>query len=206
MNMPGIIILAAGLGTRFRQAGGVGNKLLAPLADGALLLEQTLAHAQASGLLPVVMTRPEYAEILTLAHRRGVRTVCLPSGGSGESIAAGVRAAQARAGWLIVPGDMAWITAEDHRRVAQALAEGAEQVRLRWQGFPGHPVGFSACWPCAAIAAPARFSIRRCCGRLTPTPASSAMPTCRASAAVIKLCTLRRDSAIRFCPSPGGTR
>ncbi|HID4133976.1 TPA: nucleotidyltransferase family protein [Pluralibacter gergoviae] len=116
MNAPGIIILAAGLGTRFRQAGGVGNKLLAPLADGALLLEQTLAHAQASGLPPVVVTRPEYAEILTLAQRRGVRAVCLPSGGSGESIAAGVRAAQARAGWLIVPGDMAWITAEDHRR------------------------------------------------------------------------------------------
>ncbi|EMX0852258.1 nucleotidyltransferase family protein [Pluralibacter gergoviae] len=146
MNTPGIIILAAGLGTRLRQAGGVGNKLLSPLADGALLLEQTLAHAQASGLPPVVVTRPEYAEILTLAQRRGVRTVCLPSGGSGESIAAGVRAAQAQAGWLIVPGDMAWITAEDHRRVAQALAEGAEQVRLRWQGFPGHPVGFSAAW------------------------------------------------------------
>ncbi|MDU4002422.1 NTP transferase domain-containing protein [Pluralibacter gergoviae] len=118
MNTPGIIILAAGLGARFRQAGGVGNKLLAPLADGALLLEQTLAHAQASGLPPVVVTRPEYAEILTLAQ----------------------------AGWLIVPGDMAWITAEDHRRVAQALAEGAEQVRLCWQGLPGHPVGFSAAY------------------------------------------------------------
>ena len=146
MNTSGIIILAAGLGTRFRQAGGVGNKLLAPLADGGLLLEQTLAHAQASGLPLVVGTRPEYAGVLTLARQRGVRAVCLPSSGSSESIAAGVRAAPAWAGWLILPGDMAWVTAADHRLAAQALADGAEQVRLRWQRFPGHPVGFSAAW------------------------------------------------------------
>ena len=146
MNAPGIIILAAGLGTRFREAGGSGNKLLSPLADGASLLAQTLAQAQASGLPLLVVTRPEYGDILALARQRGAATLSLSSGGSGESIAAGVRAAPAWSGWLIQPGDMAWVTADDHRRVAQALADGAEQVRLRWQGSPGHPVGFSAAY------------------------------------------------------------
>ncbi|WP_262264137.1 nucleotidyltransferase family protein [Pantoea dispersa] len=148
MQTPGILILAAGLGSRFRQAGGTGHKLLAPYPDDngvpQPLLKLTLQQAQRSGLPLLLIIRPEDRAIQQLAQQYGVATCTIASAGSGESIAAGVRATAHWHGWLIVPGDMAWVRAEDHQCVAQALRNGAPQVRLSWQNQPGHPVGFAA--------------------------------------------------------------
>lgn len=144
MNTPGIIILAAGLGLRFNRAGGQGNKLLAPQQNQQPLLALTLRQAQDSGLPVLVVTRPEYHAILDLAQQCHIPAITVASGGSGESIAAGIRQTRNWAGWLIQPGDMAWVTAQDHQDVAQALAAGAQQVRLCWDQQPGHPVGFAA--------------------------------------------------------------
>ena len=150
MHTPGIIVLAAGQGTRYQLAGGHGNKLLARYDDTAgdpqPLLMLTLQTALQSGLPVVLVTRPEYGEIQQHAQQAGVQLLTLSSAGSGESIDAAVRATPRWQGWLIQPGDMAWITAEDHLRVAQALQQGAEQVRLSWQHQPGHPVGFAAAY------------------------------------------------------------
>lgn len=143
MNTPGIIILAAGLGARFARAGGLGNKLLAPQQNQQPLLALTLQQAQKSGLPLLVVTRPEYHAILDLAQQRHIPAITVASNGSGESIAAAVRHTRNWQGWLIQPGDMAWVTAEDHRCVAEALAAGAQQVRLCWDQQPGHPVGFA---------------------------------------------------------------
>ncbi len=144
MKTPGIIILAAGLGTRYKQAGGRGNKLLALQQNQQSLLALTLQQAQTSGLPLLLVTRPEYHTILDLADQRHIPAIAVASNGSGESIAAAVQHTRNWSGWLIQPGDMAWVTAQDHQRVARALAEGAQQVRLCWQEQPGHPVGFAA--------------------------------------------------------------
>nr|WP_310617233.1 NTP transferase domain-containing protein [Pantoea cypripedii] len=144
MNTPGIIILAAGLGARFTRAGGQGNKLLAPQENQQPLLALTLQQAQASGLPVLLVTRPEYHAILALAEQYQVPAITVASAGSGESIAAAVRETRAWSGWLIQPGDMAWVTAQDHQRVASLLTAGAQQVRLCWDQLPGHPVGFAA--------------------------------------------------------------
>lgn len=153
MRTPGIIILAAGKGTRFQQAGGKGCKLLAPYPDAAgvsrPLISLTLAQAQRSGLPCILVTRPDAHAILQLAREAAMPVITLNSAGSGETIAAAVRATPAWQGWLIQPGDMAWVTAEDHRRVAQALSAGLPQVRLVWQNQPGHPVGFASAWRAA---------------------------------------------------------
>lgn len=142
----GILVLAAGRGERFRAAGGQGNKLLARYEDASgaeqPLLALTLTQARQSGLPIHLVTRPDEAEVIALAQQFGVGLTLIYSQGSGESIAAGVRATTDWNGWLIVPGDMGWVTAQDYRQVAAALKDPNAQARMMWQGKPGHPVGF----------------------------------------------------------------
>ncbi|MFQ6372647.1 NTP transferase domain-containing protein [Shewanella sp. YIC-542] len=142
----GIVVLAAGKGRRFLAAGGCGNKLLAPYPDGAgqlqPLLALTLTQAAASGLPLHLVTRPGSSGIIALAQQFSASVTLLSSGGSGDSIAAGVRDCAHWRGWLVVPGDMAWVTAGDYRQVAAALQDDWAQARPVWQGQPGHPVGF----------------------------------------------------------------
>ncbi|CCJ90445.1 CTP:molybdopterin cytidylyltransferase [Cronobacter turicensis 564] len=119
---PVIIILAAGKGERFRAGGGTTHKLEALLA-GKPVLQHVLAAAQASGL-PWHLVRPEGG-----------------TDGMGDSIALGVKATPAAAGWLILPGDLPLITAASLRQVATALNEKPVVVP-HYQQRHGHPVGF----------------------------------------------------------------
>ncbi|EOI3577586.1 nucleotidyltransferase family protein [Cronobacter turicensis] len=119
---PVIIILAAGKGARFRAGGGTTHKLEALLA-GKPVLQHVLAAAQASGL-PWHLVRPEGG-----------------TDGMGDSIALGVKATPAAAGWLILPGDLPLITAASLRQVAKALNEKPVVVP-HYQQRHGHPVGF----------------------------------------------------------------
>lgn len=152
----GILLLAAGKGLRFTAAGGKGNKLLAPYADasGQLrpLLALTLAQAAATGLPLHLVTRPQTEEIMALARQFAATVSVLASGGSGDSIAAGVQATANWRGWLIVPGDMAWLTTADYLQVAAALVDETSQARLMWQDIPGHPVGFGSAYFAALSA------------------------------------------------------
>ncbi len=152
----GVIVLAAGVGRRYRQSGGSGEKLLARYPDAAgkpqPLLMLTLANACATGMPVTAVCRPESAELQALVRHAGAQPTLLASRGSGESIAAGVKAMSDLDGWLIVPGDMGWVTAQDYLRVRQALLQGHRQVRLACDRQPGHPVGFAADYRQALLA------------------------------------------------------
>ncbi len=125
-NPPIVIVLAAGLGSRFRQSGGSTHKLDA-LLGGLTLLERVQRAAAAAGLASHVV-RPEDGD--------GEN-----AGGMGDSIARGVRATADAGGWLILPGDLPLVSPLSLRQVAQGLASHAV-VQPFWNGQSGHPVGF----------------------------------------------------------------
>ena len=125
---PVVIVLAAGLGTRFRASGADMDKLDAPLS-GRRVLDHVLASVQASGLQWHVVDRDQTAHIA--------------EPGMGWSIACGVAATLDAAGWLILPGDLPLVRIETLLRVATALQQHEVVVPV-YQGVRGHPVGFDA--------------------------------------------------------------
>lgn len=129
-DAPVVIVLAAGLGERFRAAGGLQHKLDSPFGNQTVRAH-VLAAVQASGLAWHVVAREH--------------TQHLPVQGMGSSIATGVAATTKASGWLILPADLPLIQPGTLRRVAQAL--GTHPVVLPFvNGQRGHPVGFgSAC-------------------------------------------------------------
>lgn len=149
-SSPGILILAAGTGSRFAAAGGQGHKLMARYADRCgewrPLLDITLENAAASGLPIHLVTRPDACGLFALARRYNVEMTMLVSDGSGASIAAGVADTPHWKGWIILPADMAWIVPQDYLRIAAALTDSLAQARPVYRGMPGHPVGFAAGW------------------------------------------------------------
>ena len=124
---PVVIILAAGLSTRFRASGPDINKLDAPL--GAMRVrDHVLASVQASGLPWHVV------DLEQTAH--------LAEPGMGWSIACGVAATPDAAGWLILPSDLPLIKSKTLQNVAFALEQNQVVVPV-YLGHAGHPVGFS---------------------------------------------------------------
>ena len=143
---PVIVVLAAGLGSRFA---GPSHKLSQALG-AASVLGQTLVHAIESRLpVTVVTTESLAAEASRWVARRDV--VVLPAVGSpgagplgmGYSIAAGVSARPQAGGWLVLPGDMPLVKASTLLQVAAGLAHHAV-VYAQYRGRRGHPVAFGA--------------------------------------------------------------
>ena len=143
---PVIIVLAAGLGSRFT---GPSHKLTQPLGAGSVL-GQTLVNAIESRLpVTVVTTAGLAAEASRWVARRDV--VVLPDVGSpgagllgmGASIATGVAARPQAGGWLVLPGDMPMVKASTLLQVAAGLAQHAV-VYAQYRGRRGHPVAFGA--------------------------------------------------------------
>lgn len=143
--MTGIILLAAGTGSRFIAAGGEGNKLNAMLTETAenavTVFDATLRQTLASGLPVHVVTRPENRQVQASCARVGVPVTLTASLGTGESIAAGVRDTADWDGWLIHLADLPFVTPDIFIAVADTLRH-ALIVRPYWQNEPGHPVGF----------------------------------------------------------------
>lgn len=152
---PVIIVLAAGLGSRFQDAG---PKLSQPLGVTSVL-GATLAQAQASQLPVVVVTTEALVDeaarhvarqdIVVLeaasarpAQGRGDLRAMNARLGMGASIAAGVSVSSNASGWLILPGDMPMLQFSTLQRVAAALRDHAVAY-AQHLGRRGHPVGFS---------------------------------------------------------------
>jgi molybdenum cofactor cytidylyltransferase len=148
--LPTVIVLAAGLGSRYS---GTGHKLEQMLPDGsnehaAAVMTLTLRHALESGLPLLVVTT---AELAALAYQdvaaRDVLIVpkAAPTRGRGmgDSIAAGVSARADSPGWLLLPADMPRVKPSTLQAVAQALPLHPVAF-AQHQGRRGHPVAFSA--------------------------------------------------------------
>ena len=144
--MAGIILLAAGLGSRFIAAGGEGNKLNATLSktaeNAASVFDTTLGHALDSGLPVHVVTRAGNLQVQASCRRAGVPFTLTESTGTGGSIAAGVRDTPEWDGWLVHLADMPFVTPDIFAAVAASLPL-KPVVRPYWQNQPGHPVGFA---------------------------------------------------------------
>ena len=142
---PVIVILAAGLGSRFS---GAGHKLAQALGQ-TTVLGQTLSNAIGSGL-PVVVVTTQHL-LVDASRMVAGRDVVLLDGvgqsgspfGMGHSIAAGVAARPQASGWLILPADMPMVKGATLRAVANGLAHHPV-VFAQHHGRRGHPVGFSS--------------------------------------------------------------
>jgi molybdenum cofactor cytidylyltransferase len=149
---PTIVVLAAGLGSRFA---GAGHKLAQLLADddtragSAAVLSLTLRHAIESRLPVLVVTTAELAP-LAYADVAARDVLVVPKAaptrgrGMGDSIAAGVAARADAPGWLLLPADMPRVTPGTLQAVAQALAAGHPVAFAQHRGRRGHPVAFGA--------------------------------------------------------------
>lgn len=150
-SSPTVIVLAAGLGSRFAGAGHKLEQLLSAADDNgiaAAVMSHTLRHALASGLPVLVVTT---ADLAPLAHQdvaaRDVLVVPkaapIRGRGMGDSIAAGVAARSDAPGWLLLPADMPRVKPSTLQAVAQALSSHAVAF-AQHQGRRGHPVAFGA--------------------------------------------------------------
>jgi len=139
------LLLAAGKGSRFRQAGGA-DKLLCPIPDG--YPRQGLAVALAA-LEPLRRILPRVLAVVSrdneavgdLLRDAGCPVLSVDSDGLGRSIALGVSRTADAAGWLIALADMPFIRADTIAAVAAALGKGPVAAPCLG-GRRGHPVAF----------------------------------------------------------------
>lgn len=136
---PVAILLAAGAGSRFG-----GGKLLHPLEDGVAIAAHAARNLIAAGLSVTAVVRPGDFPVAELLEQEGCAvTVCADAAlGMGVSLAHGVSVTRDAGGWIVALADMPRIRPDTIRRVAQALAGGAEIVAPAYQGDRGHPVAF----------------------------------------------------------------
>jgi len=142
----GVVVLAAGQGSRYRQvAGEEKDKLLADCTgrDGAVhsVIEQVLANLPASLKKRVLVTTADRPQVIRMAKAYGCEVVLIESTGMGDSIAAGVTACAHLDGWLVVLGDMPFILPSTTEQVLAQVADDCISVPVLG-GKYGHPVGF----------------------------------------------------------------
>lgn len=142
----GVIVLAAGQGSRFRHVAGADkDKLLADCTgrDGAVrsVIEQVLGNLPATLERRVLVTTEDRPQVVRMAQAYGCEIVLIESTGMGDSIAAGVAACPQLDGWLVVLGDMPFILPSTIERVVAGIVEDGVSVPVL-EGEYGHPVGF----------------------------------------------------------------
>ncbi|UVM52038.1 nucleotidyltransferase family protein [Pseudomonas sp. B21-015] len=143
----GVIVLAAGQGSRFRQvAGDDKDKLLVDCTarDGVTvhsMIEQVLVNLPAALEKRVLVTTADRPQVIRMAQAYGCEIVRIESTGLGDSIAAGVAACSQLDGWLIMLGDMPFILPSSIEQVVANIADDAISVPVH-EGQYGHPVGF----------------------------------------------------------------
>lgn len=147
----GCVVMASGLGRRFRHAAGAAqtdalpgadeDKLLQPLL-GVPVLQHTLSSLPENMLSVVVVTRSEAVE--GLCEDLGVRCVRHAGAYQSDTIRQGLRALSGVPGCLFVPGDQPMVTEASVRAlVGEYQLHPGSIVRLAWRGVPASPI----LWP-----------------------------------------------------------
>jgi molybdenum cofactor cytidylyltransferase len=143
------VVLAAGLGSRWSAAGGVGHKLTALLTDGTPVIAASVRHAL-EGELPVLVVTGavELAEQLAqfldgsgqleLVHNPRYET------GQASSLRVALRHAE-RASYdavVVGLGDQPWVPGALWQAVSQRLLMSDRPIIVpQIDGLPGQPVG-----------------------------------------------------------------
>ena len=157
MNEPiGVIVLAAGQGSRFRQVAGADrDKLLTDCTgrDGAVrsMIEQVLVNLPASLEKRLLVTTVGRPQLNRMAKAYDCEIVLLESTGLGDSIAAAVAACPQLSGWLVVLGDMPFILPSSIEQVLARVEDDCISVPV-YEGEYGHPVGFGRSFGPALMA------------------------------------------------------
>lgn len=147
------VLLAAGRGARF-DPHGARLKLLEPATRGphrgeplAVAAARTLRSA-VDEVVAVVASAADarHEQLRRLLAAEGCTTVenSRADAGQGTSIACGIAATGAVAGWIIALADMPAIAPGTVLAVAECLRSGAVTVAPAYRGQRGHPVGFAA--------------------------------------------------------------
>lgn len=139
------VLLAAGKGTRWREGGGTGSKLLHPLESTIPVVAAAAQALQSALPCSMAVVRRGDMAVADAVCAQGLRVVWADDdlGGLGDNLARAVRASADAAGWIIALGDMPLVQTSSIRQVAEALAEGHELAAPFFRGRRGHPVGFS---------------------------------------------------------------
>ncbi len=137
------VLLAAGLGRRYRARTGA-DKLLEPSrSDDASSREVILGaldslRGVAERLLVVV--REDNVALLERLRGEGCQVLPVVTRGLGHSLAQAVAASRDCAGWLVALADMPYVRPASLRRLAELMAPD-RLVAPRYQGRFGHPRG-----------------------------------------------------------------
>jgi len=136
----GILLLAAGRGTRFGS-----DKRRARLPGGDLLLDRSIAVIAETGLPFRVALGPGDDTLAQSLRGRGIETIgCADAPrGMGATLAAAVQTLPHWAAVLVALGDMPWVHPQSILAVARAAGPAAICVPSHG-GRRGHPVAFGA--------------------------------------------------------------
>lgn len=133
------ILLAAGCSSRFGS-----NKLHQVIESDTPMA--VLAARNLVSVLPysIAVVREEDHMLPPLLEEAGLRVVINPDAkqGMGTSIAAGVKASDDSAGWMIALADMPFIPGAIIQHLIDELLRLKTIVAPTYQGQRGHPVGF----------------------------------------------------------------
>lgn len=137
------IVLAAGLGTRYRAAGGA-DKLLAlshrQQTDSLPVLLATLQALGDAADACVIVVREEHHALIDCLHAAGHAPLQVRSDGLGHSLAQAVAQQRHHRGWLVVLGDMPYVQPDTYRAVA-AATRAESLIVPTCDGRRGHPRG-----------------------------------------------------------------
>ena len=134
----GILLLAAGRGTRFGS-----DKRFAQLETGRSIFDATLSAIAKSGLPARICLAPKDERGVRLCERLEFNyLVCENSPqGMGSTLAEGVSRLPDWSGVLIALADMPWVLPSTYRQLASVVSDG-NICRPVFNGHTGHPVGF----------------------------------------------------------------
>lgn len=145
---PTAILLAAGLGQRYRAASGRAgaDKLMAPLDDGTPVVLAAARNVLAVLPQVIAVVRDEQGPAALALRESGARTVMAANAhlGIGHSLATGVGASSDATGWIVLLADMPFIKPTTIRQIASRMTSPQALVAPTYQGQRGHPVGFGS--------------------------------------------------------------